>query len=222
MKSDFFNLYNEAVFDTNKIRVNEIIKLALNDGYAPEDVIFKIIIPSLDSMMFRLADKEEVNLSQHFFASQIASEITEDLLEKFANPPEKQSIIIIGTSPGDFHGLGKRIVTGCLKAHMMEVVDLGLNIAAEKFVDAALFHKSNVIAISSMMYHTATGENGCLKVRKILKEKKLEEKIKIIVGGAPYRFDPKLYQIVQADDWAENGNMAGQVISKLIKNAEKW
>ncbi|MDO9511410.1 MAG: cobalamin-dependent protein [Bacteroidales bacterium] len=216
MEHDFIKAYNEAVFDTNKIKVNEVIELALTEGYTPEDVVFNIVIPSLDSMMFRLAEKGEVNLTQHFFASQIASEITENLIEKFVSTPENQSAVIIGTSPGDFHGLGKRIVTGCLKAHMMEVVDLGLNVAPEKFVEAAVLHEANVIAISSMMYHTATGENGCLKVRNILKENKLESKIKIIVGGAPYRFDPKLYQIVQADAWAENGNLAGIVISHLI------
>lgn len=221
MKFDFIKDYNEAIFDTNKNKANTVIELALMKGFTPEEIVFDLVIPSLDSMMFRLAD-EEVNMSQHFFASQLASDITEKLMVKFVTKPETQATIIIGTSQGDFHGFGKRIVSGCLKAHMMDVIDLGLNVAPEKFVEQAVMHKANVIAISSMMYHTATNENGCLKVRKILKERQLESKIKIIVGGAPYRFDHKLYQTVQADTWADNGNMAGVVISELIKNIKKW
>jgi methanogenic corrinoid protein MtbC1 len=219
---DYSKEYNEAIFDTNKGRVDAVIELALSNGLSAEEVVFNIIVPSLDSMMVKLAEKGEVNLAQHFFASQIASDLTEKLMGEFTTTSEIQTSIVIGTSPGDFHGLGKRIVSGCLKAHRMNVIDLGLNVAPEKFVDQAVFHKANVIAISSMMYHTATGENGCLKVREILKERNLESRIKIIVGGAPYRFDPKLFQTVQADSWGENGNMPGIIVSELLKNTQNW
>ena len=222
MENYLLTEYNQAVFDTNRSKVSEIIELALAKGLSPEEVVFNIIVPSLDSMMYRLVEKGEVNLAQHFFASQIASELTEELMGKFASAPEILATIVIGTSPGDFHGLGKRIVSGCLKAHLMTVIDLGLNVAPEKFVEQAILHKANIIAISSMMYHTATGEKGCLNVRKILNECQLESKIKIIVGGAPYRFDPELYSKVQADSWGENGNMAGIVVADLMKNIKKW
>ena len=222
MENYLLTEYNQAVFDTNRSKVSEIIELALAKGLSPEEVVFNIIVPSLDSMMYRLVEKGEVNLAQHFFASQMASELTEELMKKFAKTPEILATIVIGTSPGDFHGLGKRIVSGCLKAHTMNVIDLGLNVAPDKFVEMAISHKANIIAISSMMYHTATGENGCLKVRAILKERQLESKIKIIVGGAPYRFDTELYKKVQADSWGENGNMAGTVVSGLMKNIKKW
>ena len=72
-----------------------------------------------------------------------------------------------------------------------------------------------------MMVHTARGEKGCLGVRRLLKERGLEQKIKIAVGGAPYRFDHNLYKTVQADAWAENGITAGEVITQLIKEVKK-
>ena len=214
--------YNEAIFDTDKKTVFQIIDDALAQGFSPEEIVFELIVPAVDNMMKSVGEKMEVNLAQHFFASQIASELTEKLVAKFISVPEKKGNVIIGTPIGDFHGLGKRIVSGCLYAHMFNVIDLGLNVSAEEFVNQAILHKSNIIAISSMMYHTATGENGCLKVRKLLKEAKLEHKIKIIVGGAPYRFDKKLYEIVQADTWAENGNLAGIVITELLKTTQSW
>jgi methanogenic corrinoid protein MtbC1 len=71
-----------------------------------------------------------------------------------------------------------------------------------------------------MMVHTARGENGCKAVRRILKERGLENKIKVVVGGAPYRFDPQLYKRVGADAWADDGITAGKVISDLIKEIQ--
>jgi methanogenic corrinoid protein MtbC1 len=96
-----------------------------------------------------------------------------------------------------------------------------VNVAPEKFVDEAVAHDSAIIAISSMMMHTARSELGSTKVREILKERNLEDKIKIVVGGAPYRWDPNLYKIVQADAWAEDGITAGKVIKDLMLGMKK-
>jgi methanogenic corrinoid protein MtbC1 len=109
---------------------------------------------------------------------------------------------------------------GCLKAMMVEVIDVGVNVLAEKFVDEALAHDAQVIAISAMMVHTATGEQGARRVREILRERGLEGRIRIVVGGAPYRFDGALYKTVGADDWAADGVNASRVIVKLIKQVK--
>ena len=152
--------------------------------------------------------------------AQIAAQVTDEMLAMFSTPSKIIGKLVIGTSQGDFHGLGKKIVIGCLKAQMIESVDLGLNVSAEKFVNEAINHQAQVIGISSMMLHTARGENACLGVRKILIEKELERKIKIIVGGAPYRYDHELYKSVKADAWAENGIAAGKVIAQLISEVQ--
>jgi methanogenic corrinoid protein MtbC1 len=98
---------------------------------------------------------------------------------------------------------------------LMEVVDLGLNVAPEAFVEAAVSSGARVIGISSMMDHTARGQGGCLGVRRLLRERGLEGSIRLAVGGAPYRFDPELYREVGADAWAADGLSAGQVIAGL-------
>ncbi|MDD5669670.1 MAG: cobalamin-dependent protein, partial [Candidatus Omnitrophica bacterium] len=184
--------YNEAVLDTSREKALAVIHEALNQGVSPEDIEFKIVIPSID-MIIRLADKGDANLAQHFMASQIAATVTEELIPRFKKVQEVMGCVVIGTCRGDFHGLGKKIVSGCLKVFMIDVVDLGLNVEPERFVEEAVAHNAQVIGISSMMVHTARGENGCLKVRRLLKERGLEDKIKIAVGGAPYRYDHELY-----------------------------
>jgi len=220
MTDEIRNAYNQAIFDTNKNAALKIINDALGKGFTPEDIVFKVIVPSIEFMSTSISQDFGSNLAQHYMTAQIAAQATEELISKFKSPLKLIGKMVIGTSHGDFHGLGKRIVIGCMKAQMIEAIDLGLNVFPEKFVNEAIAHGAQVIGISSMMMHTATGENGCIKVREILKKRELENKIKIIVGGAPYKYDHNLYKNVKADAWAENGIDAGKVVTELISEVQ--
>ncbi len=217
MFEEIITAYNEAIFDTDREMAMEVIHNAVKKGVAPEDILFKVVIPAIDLMIKSISEDFDANLAQHFIASQIAADITEEMLLKFEKKPSVIGTVVIGTAAGDLHSLGKRIVMGCLKALMVNVVDIGVNVPPERFVDAAVANSAQVIGISAMMVHTARGENGCIKVRQILKQRELENKIKIIIGGAPFRFDHELYKVVQADGWADDGVSAGKVIIDLIK-----
>jgi methanogenic corrinoid protein MtbC1 len=221
MLENIITEYNEAVFDTDRDRALKVIHNALDKGVSPEDIVFRIVSPALEQMMKSIVEDFDANLAQHFMTAQITSEVTEEMIQKFKKKPAVTGRVVIGTAHGDLHSLGRRIVIGCLKAHLMDIIDLGINVPAEQFVDEAVACNAQIIGISAMMVHTARGENGCLKVRQILKERGLEDKIKIIVGGAPYRFDEGLYRTVQADAWAEDGFVAGKIITDLIKEVQK-
>ena len=190
---------------------------ALQLGIGPEEIVAKIVVSTIEAIFQSVTGKFELCLAQHYMASQISSEVVEAMVTRFRKNPEPIGRIVIGTSHGDVHGLGKNIVAGFLKTQMVNVLDLGLNISAERFVEEALKHDAEVIAISSMMVHTARGQEGCLKVRRLLRERGLETKIKIIVGGAPYNYDENLYKIVEADESARNALAAIPVVRKLIE-----
>lgn len=213
----FTKAFNEAIYDTDRELALKLIHDAVAKGVTPEEVVFDVVIPAIEQANKVLNRGGDLNLAQHFMTAQIASEVTEEMLRQFREPPKIVGRIVIGTARGDLHSLGKRIVIGCLKARMVEATDLGVNVPPERFVDEAVAQQAQVIGISAMMVHTARGEEGCLKVRQLLKERHLEDKIKIIVGGAPYRFDPQLYKTVQADAWSDNGVDAGKTIVELIK-----
>lgn len=210
------NNYAEAVYDTDRDQAFRIIRNALDAGLTPEMIVFEIVVPSIDQMVTSFTENYDASIAQHFMATQIAAAVTEEMLVLFQQQPQTLGTVILGASLGDFHGLGKRIVAGCLKTQMIEVIDIGVNATAEKFVEAALEHKAQIIGVAAMMVHTAKGANGCLGVRKILQQQNLESSIKIVVGGAPYRFDPLLYKSVQADAWAPNGIEAGKIIKQLL------
>lgn len=220
MFAQVIKAYNEAIFDTDRERALKVINDAVAGGISPENIVFQVVIPAIEEMIKSISESYDASLAQHFLTSQIGADVVDEMIPKFKKSPEVVGRVVIGTSQGDFHGLGKRIVIGCLRALMIEVTDLGLNVPPERFVDEAVAHGAQVVGISSMMVHTARGENGCLAVRRILKEKGLEGRIKVAVGGAPYRYDPNLYRIVQADAWAENGITAGRVITGLIREVK--
>ncbi len=220
-RDDIITAYREAVLDTDKEAAFKAVNDALLAGLTAEQIVFEVVVPATEELMSAISRDPDANLAQHFMTAQIATEITERMLERFAKPPEAIGRVVIGTASGDLHTLGKRIVSGCLRALLVDVVDLGVNVAPERFVAAAIEQDAQVIAISSMMVHTATGEQGCPGVRRLLQERHLEERIRVIVGGAPFRFDEGLYKAVGADAWAADGVTAGKVITDLIREVKR-
>ena len=209
--------YLKALFDTDKPMALRVVQEALEGGMTPEKVVFDVIIPGMERMIGGMLSCDNlVTLSQHFLASQIAEEVVDRLIPLFATVPEVRGHVVIGTSHGDFHGLGKKIVIGCLRARMFEVTDLGINVAPERFVDEAAAAGAEVIAISSMMVHTATGERGAKRVRRLLQERGVEDRHRIIVGGAPYRFHDNMFREVGADAWADSAAEAPAVVARLV------
>jgi methanogenic corrinoid protein MtbC1 len=218
---DAIKAYNEAVLDTDRARAFQVVMDAIDRGVSPEDIVFNVVIPALDLMVKAIDQGFDTNLAQHFMTSQIAADVTEKMLQLFKTPPEIVGRVVIGTAAGDLHTLGKRIVIGCLKAQMIDVIDLGVNVSAEKFVAEAVSKEAQVIGISAMMVHTARSEKGAIKVRKLLHEQGLESKIKLVVGGAPFRYDTELYSLVGADAWAENGVSALKVFMDCINEVKQ-
>jgi methanogenic corrinoid protein MtbC1 len=209
--------YNQAVFDVDKDAALEVVEIAIGEGVSPEDVLFRIVIPATEILMSKITQDADANLAQHFLTALIASEVTDQMLRMFDRPPETIGRVVIGTSYGDLHSLGKKILVGCLKAQMVQAIDLGVNVRAESFVNAALEQNASVIAISSMMVHTAMGDEASIGVRRILQARGLESRISIIVGGAPFRFDEDLYRAAQADAWAVDAVSGSKRIVQLLQ-----
>lgn len=209
--------FYQAVFDTDREQALKVVHGARARGMSPEDIVFKCVIPAIERMITAISENFEANLAQHFMTSQIAAEVTAEMTALFTRSPVAAGRVIIGTAYGDMHTLGKRIVIGCLKALMIDVLDLGVSVPAQRFVDEAVARDAQVIAISAMMVHTARGAHGCLEVRRLLQEKGLGGKIRIVVGGAPFRFDHELYKTVGADAWAADGITGGKVIAGFVQ-----
>jgi trimethylamine corrinoid protein len=214
--------YYDAVLDTDRDEALHVIDEAINSGVEPETLVFDVVLPSLDGMLHAISRDDNATLSQHFISVKFAGEVVETLIARFKIKPTCSGTIVLGTAAGDFHGLGKKIVAGCLAAHMYTVHDAGLNVSPRRFVDLAEHNAADVIGVSSTMMHTTTGDNGPKGVRDELQRRGLEKHIRLIVGGAPYKFDEELYRKVSADGWAENALSAVSVIKAFTARGEHY
>lgn len=125
---------------------------------------------------------------------------------------EKKGIVAIGGAPGDMHEIGKNIVVTVLKADGFDVIDLGRDVAAIDFVKKAQEAKADIIGISALMTTTMPGAK---EVIRLLEEKGIRDKFKVIVGGAPT--NGKWAKEIGTDGWAENSTEAVELCNRLME-----
>lgn len=90
--------------------------------------------------------------------------------------------VILGTVKGDLHDIGKNLVRMMMEGKGLEVIDLGVDVPAEKFIEAAQSNNANIIACSALLTTTMTEMKNI--VEKV-KASPIAEKVKIMIGGAP-------------------------------------
>lgn len=119
--------------------------------------------------------------------------------------------IVIGVVEGDTHDIGKNLVKVLLQAAGFEIIDLGRNVPAREFVNKAKQEDADLICLSTLMTTTMSEME---KVIKILKEEKMRDKIKVLVGGGP--ISESFARSIGADGYGENAAMAVRLAKKVL------
>lgn len=107
--------------------------------------------------------------------------IVETNLEKSGKKVDKIGTVVLGTVKGDIHDIGKTMVKAFLVAENFRVIDLGVDVAAEKFIESIQKYKAEILALSALLTTTVAEQR---KIIEILKEKEIKNKVKVIIGGA--------------------------------------
>ena len=119
--------------------------------------------------------------------------------------------VVIGTIEGDIHDIGKTLVAALLSAEGFEVHDLGADVPISAFIDKAVEVDAQIICISALLTTTMVGQK---KLINQLKEKKLRDKFKVLIGGAP--ISKKWVEEIGADGSAENAVSAVKLARKVL------
>ncbi|MFC1898111.1 B12-binding domain-containing protein [Candidatus Cloacimonadota bacterium] len=179
------------------------------DQKDPFEIIEHTIVPALE-IIGAGWEKGEIALSQVYMSGRIVEEIVDEILPpsdpKRKNQP-KMAIAVLD----DYHLLGKRIIYSMLRASGYSLQDFGrvtVDELATKIVNSSI----KIVLISTLMLPSA------LQVKK-LKSKlaELDYEVKIIVGGAPFRFDDLLAEEVGADGTAVNAEATLKLINDLME-----
>ncbi len=196
--------FYEALLELNRIKAMQIFNNALKDITALE-FIEHIMRDSLDDMG-KGWEEGTVALSQVYMSGKICEDIiNSELKDFFDEKPEKPDIAIAVLE--DFHFLGKRIVYSFLRLNGFSVIDYGGKNVSE-LAEAVKRDQIKVLLVSVLMLSSA------LKVKE-LKKALSGLDVKVIVGGAPFRFDQELWKHVGADAMGNSAQDAVEIVHNL-------
>ena len=119
--------------------------------------------------------------------------------------------VVLGTVEGDMHEIGKTLVGTMLTANGFRVIDLGVDLSAEKFIEAIMENKADIMGASALLTTTMLQQR---KLIELLKEAGLGEQVKVMVGGAPVT--ESFASEIGADGYAEDAISAIDLAFRLI------
>lgn len=111
--------------------------------------------------------------------------------------------IVIGTVKGDLHDIGKNLVASMMEGCGFEVINLGIDISSEKFIQAVKEHKPDILCMSALLTTTMSYME---EVIEALKTAGIRDQVKVMVGGAPV--SESFARQIGADGYTENANAA--------------
>jgi methylmalonyl-CoA mutase cobalamin-binding domain/chain len=174
-------LYEETLVG-NAPAVSDGVNQGLESGLAPEKMLFDALIPSLEEVgaRFERGDYFVPEMLIAARAMQGALDILRPLLAETGTKPV--GTFLMGTVKGDVHDIGKNLCNIMLEGAGFEVIDLGVNVAPEKFVEAVQTHQPDLLGMSAFLTTTMP----MFKVNvEALKKAGLRDSVKIMCGGAP-------------------------------------
>jgi 5-methyltetrahydrofolate--homocysteine methyltransferase len=172
----------EAIIKGKRDAVEPLIRQALSEGLNPEEIMNHILILAMDVVGEQFS-RNEIFLPEMMIAAR-AMNIGLGILRPMliAKGVSSRGKVIIGTVKGDIHDVGKNIVSMILQGAGYEVMDLGIDVPPEKFIDAINQYQPKFVLMSALITLTMSMMEDTIKA---LKKAGVRDKVKVGVGGAP-------------------------------------
>ena len=208
---DLKQLY-DAIVDGNAGKAKTLTQQALTGGADPQEILNKYMIPAMDEVGRRF-ETNEYFVPELLIAARAMKGALElikpRLVATGAKPVGK---VAIGTVKGDLHDIGKNLVAAMLEGGGFEIIDLGVDVTPDKFVNAVKEKGANIIALSALLTTTMPSMKTTIEG---LKEAGVRQGVKVIIGGAPVT--QKYADEIGADGYSDNASSAVALARKLIQ-----
>lgn len=187
---------------------DELAKMALDNGIKPDAILEEALIPAMAIVGNRFSRKE-IYVPQMLMAAKAMNGAMKHIKPFFqSGETKRKGKFIIGTVAGDLHDIGKNLVAMMVEGGGWEVIDLGVDVSAEKFLNALGENPGAIIGLSALL--TTTMEN-MKKTVTLVKEK--HPASKILIGGAPVTMD--YCQKIGADFYSPDPQGAVNYLNQL-------
>jgi corrinoid protein of di/trimethylamine methyltransferase len=201
----------DAILKGNAKKAEEVTKAALAANVNPSELVQKYMIPAMDEVGKRFECNEyfvpELLIAARAMKTSLAI-ITPHLVEAGAQPAGR---VVIGTVQGDLHDIGKNLVASMLEGGGFQVVDLGVDVPPQKFVDAAKEKDGTIVALSALLTTTMTMMKAVIEA---LEKAGMRQKTRVIIGGAP--ITQQYADEIGADGYSDNASAAVALARKLV------
>lgn len=183
----------------------------LEENVSPNDIVQKGLIAGLDALGLRF-EKFEAFVPELMVAGMAAQETLKILKPKMTKEslPDQLGTIVIGTVAGDVHDVGKNIVKMMLEGGGFNVIDLGVDVSTEKFIEAVKYHEAQILALSALYSPTRLAMK---EVIQSLVNEGMRDQVKVIIGGAP--IDQEFCNLINADGYAPDAPGALRLAKRL-------
>lgn len=175
----------DTLYDGDEFAMPGLVKEAIDAGATAQQV--------LDAMMAGMAivgdefSRDELYIPEVLCSCHAMMEGSKVLKPLLTDKDAKSlGTVILGSVQGDMHDIGKNLVGMMLEGRGLKVIDIGIDVPAEKFVEAAIEHKADIVACSILLTTTMPETP---KVVKAFVDAGIREQIKIMIGGAPITQD---------------------------------
>jgi len=206
-KESYIDKIIQAVTSLDFYSMKITIKKAIEAGISTIDII-------TEGVLIGLEESGEMGL---ILAADVLDEetlaIDEEERIKLAKSRNYSGKVVIGTMQGDIHDLGKSIIIALMRSYGMDIIDLGVDVKPEIFVGAAKRDDVKVIGIS---YLLSSVEPSVKKTMTLLKNGDLENKVKVILGGAAA--SAEMMMETKADGYAEDAIQGISIIDKWLRS----
>ena len=202
---------HDDLYDGLKEEIEEGVKILLDRGWTPYDVLTKALVEGMrivgedfrDGILF----VPEVLLSANAMKAGMA--ILRPLLAETGAP--KVGKMVIGTVKGDIHDIGKNLVSMMMEGAGFEVIDIGINNPVEKYLEAIEEHKPDILGMSALLTTTMPYMKVVIDT---LKEKGIRDDYIILVGGAP--LNEEFGKAVGADAYCRDAAITVETAKALV------
>lgn len=208
--ADMNQLY-EAILGGKLEPAVEVTKEALAEGVDPKEIINNYMIKAMGEIGQRFQEGKAFvpQLLMSARAMKGALELIKPLLQGDATASAGK--IVIGTVKGDLHDIGKNLVASMLEGSGFEVINIGIDVPTEKFVEAIQEHNADILCMSALLTTTMPYMKNVIDA---IAEAGLRDKVKIMVGGAP--INQSYAEQIGADGYSDNANSAVTTAKSLM------
>jgi 5-methyltetrahydrofolate--homocysteine methyltransferase len=200
----------QAILEGEKASAIEAVQAALKSGLEPQAVL-NAMIAAMDEVG-RLFEEGEYFVPEMLIAARAMQACLDILNPHLADHAiEPVGRVVIGTVKGDLHDIGKNLVAVMLEGAGFKIINLGVDVSPEKFVEAIHDHHPNIVALSALLTTTMPGMKTIIEA---IQAAGLRDQVKIMVGGAP--LNDGYARLIGADGYSPDASSAVKLAKQLI------